>query len=417
MQLHAFKLWLRLFIALSVPTILACAGTAERLVDRAAAAGEREAGERVDRGVGAAADSVERAVLGGGEEPTGAEAGNRDPSDPTGADPAEATAPGQGADLNFDFSRGERPIFVEDYTEDNLGDFPRDFTLIGGNWAVVEWEGRRFLRGTSDRDASFQIELPEPLPERFTLEFEVMYTHHNQAIVVAPSPIEGPWNRYDGALIHVKGIQTGLMMPAEDRDMTVRIVEGVAPIDRPTPIRMMVDGSHVKVYAGTQRVSNVPNAVVNRSDRIHVQILSRARPETPIYLGPIRVDAGGRDLYSEIEREGRVAVRGILFETDSDRIQPESRPVLDEIGVLLREHPDLRLSIEGHTDSQGSEEYNRELSQRRAEAVRRWLLAEYDIEPPRLAAVGRGEAEPVASNETEDGRRQNRRVELVRVGR
>jgi OOP family OmpA-OmpF porin len=83
---------------------------------------------------------------------------------------------------------------------------------------------------------------------------------------------------------------------------------------------------------------------------------------------------------------------------------------------MLAEHPELRLSIEGHTDADGDDDFNRELSERRADSVRRYLVERYGVDGGRLEAVGHGEARPVADNDTPVGKQQNRRVELVRIG-
>src|SRR5690606_20818156 len=101
---------------------------------------------------------------------------------------------------------------------------------------------------------------------------------------------------------------------------------------------------------------------------------------------------------------------------DSDVIRPESTPTLREIGDMLTRHADLRLSIEGHTDADGDEAHNLELSKRRAAAVKTFLVDTYGIEAARLEAEGYGETRPVAPNTSPEGRQQNRRVELVRQG-
>ena len=130
---------------------------------------------------------------------------------------------------------------------------------------------------------------------------------------------------------------------------------------------------------------------------------------------PIRIAGGGRDLYDRLAKEGRVATQGILFATNSDRIRPESTPTLEEIGTLLKDHPDLWIAIEGHTDSDGEDVYNRSLSERRAAAVKAFLVETYAIADGRLQTAGFGESRPVADNATPEGKQQNRRVELVRL--
>ncbi|MCX8098528.1 MAG: OmpA family protein [Casimicrobiaceae bacterium] len=118
------------------------------------------------------------------------------------------------------------------------------------------------------------------------------------------------------------------------------------------------------------------------------------------------------EMAQAIGRDGRVALYGIYFAHDSATIQPEAEPTLAEIAKLMRERPQLQILVVGHTDTQGSFDYNRGLSQRRAEAVVA-RLAQLGVDRRRLHPVGVGFAAPVATNATEEGRAKNRRVELV----
>lgn len=120
-------------------------------------------------------------------------------------------------------------------------------------------------------------------------------------------------------------------------------------------------------------------------------------------------------LEQSLEEDGRAEVYSIYFEFNSAAIKEESRETLDEIAAILGRRPDWRLSIEGHTDSIDSDEYNLDLSRRRAVAVQDALVAEYGVGPARLTTGGFGEARPVDTNETLEGRARNRRVELVRL--
>ena len=86
-----------------------------------------------------------------------------------------------------------------------------------------------------------------------------------------------------------------------------------------------------------------------------------------------------------------------------------------KVAEILRAHPDLKIEVEGHTDSVGSDQYNQALSERRADSVRSYLVSQH-IDPQSVTAVGLGEGHPVASNDTSAGRQQNRRVELVVSG-
>jgi OmpA-OmpF porin, OOP family len=311
--------------------------------------------------------------------------------------PAAALRPGEGAWANYDFVPGERVIFAEDFTRDNVGDFPRRLEFQRGNMEVVEWQGERWLRTTGG--ANFAIVLPETLPQRFTLEFDYAGSINPNYIYLTDDTrrpnIDFGWRR--------GGIRGG--------------PEAVGQVDRPGErghtVRVMADGAHVKVYLGETRVANVPNADLGRSDRLHVRFTGST--QTPGMITNLRIAAGGRTLYDALAADGRVVTRGILFDTGSDRIRPESTPTLKEIGEMLGQHADLRLRIEGHTDSVGAADANQALSERRAQSVMRYLVEHHRVEQARLEAAGLGESRPVDSNDTPEGRQNNRRVELVRL--
>jgi outer membrane protein OmpA-like peptidoglycan-associated protein len=128
-----------------------------------------------------------------------------------------------------------------------------------------------------------------------------------------------------------------------------------------------------------------------------------------------RIAAGTKQIYDALLADGRVATQGIYFDTGSDRIRPESAPTLKEIGDMLTQHADLRLTIEGHTDNVGAAAANQSLSEQRAAAVRQALIGQYGIDQGRLVSKGLGATKPAAPNTTPEGRQQNRRVELVRM--
>lgn len=335
------------------------------------------------------------------------------------SDPPQAR-PGQGVWANYDFVPGERVLLYEDFMQDNIGDFPRRFELVRGNWDVVEVDGQPLLRNTGPRHSAVRVPLPERLPEKFTIELAVLVYEGNAnlALSISPPPT-GPEHRY--RVHHYEhnyfdigswGVGVTSRDPAHPK-ASQRV--GDALTTALVPIRIMADGGHVKMYVGERRVANVPNAVLDRSETLWIENTYDASEDKPILIGPIRVAAGGRDLYDALAAEGRAVTRGILFDVGSSRLRPESTPTLTEIGTMLQHHPDLRLRIEGHTDSVGDETSNQRLSELRAGAVREHLMTEFQIEGGRLESVGFGESRPVDSNETPEGRQTNRRVELVRL--
>jgi outer membrane protein OmpA-like peptidoglycan-associated protein len=112
---------------------------------------------------------------------------------------------------------------------------------------------------------------------------------------------------------------------------------------------------------------------------------------------------------------GSVAVYGIYFDTAKSELKPESETALSQIAKLLKEHPDLKVFIVGHTDMMGEATANVKLAQARAQAVISALTAKYSVASSRLVPFGAGPFAPVASNKTEAGRAKNRRVELVEI--
>jgi outer membrane protein OmpA-like peptidoglycan-associated protein len=108
-----------------------------------------------------------------------------------------------------------------------------------------------------------------------------------------------------------------------------------------------------------------------------------------------------------------IRLYGLSFPVGSAEIRPDNFSLLTKVQRVLREYPNSLAAIEGNTDSQGNEDYNQALSQRRADAVREYLLANMSIAPESIAAVGFGESRPIANNETEEGRAKNRRIDIV----
>jgi outer membrane protein OmpA-like peptidoglycan-associated protein len=116
----------------------------------------------------------------------------------------------------------------------------------------------------------------------------------------------------------------------------------------------------------------------------------------------------------QLKEKKKVDIYGIYFDFASDRLKPESTPVLDEIAGVLKDNPDWKLTVNGHTDNVGGDAYNLDLSKRRAAAVKQALVTRYQVAPDRLSTDGFGATRPVDTNDTLAGRARNRRVELTR---
>jgi outer membrane protein OmpA-like peptidoglycan-associated protein len=396
-------------------------GLLDRVTRRAGDRVQRNIERKVDEAVDCAMGDrrcIEAARKAGKEVRIDSSGARADGGATRSAGPGGATV-GAGALVNFDFVPGDRPLFVEDFTRDRVGNFPQRLQFKEGAFEIVDWNGQRLLRATDK--SRLLIPLPEALPERFTVEIDLVpaLDYYDQVFVaLGDVAIWEAWN--------AGGKSTTVMLRRDvtntRRPQLTAAGGGVRAVAASRadfakgvdvqPLRLLVDGRYLKGYLGGERLVNVPNATIPRGRSISLALYASA--DHPAYVGAIRIMAGGRALYDALAASGRVATQGIRFATGSDEIRVESTPTLDEIGAMLREHPDLRLLIEGHTDDVGNGRENQALSERRAAAVRQALVAGYGIDGSRLEAKGFGAAKPAASNATAEGRQQNRRVELVK---
>ncbi|GGC04985.1 OmpA family protein [Pseudoduganella buxea] len=164
------------------------------------------------------------------------------------------------------------------------------------------------------------------------------------------------------------------------------------------------DGSlvHVAVY--------VTAPVGKQNGGIHLAIVEGKAMET----GKVTASLNAADMAKSIAADGKVAIYGVLFDTDKADVKPDSKPALAEMAKLLQQDPKLKVFVVGHTDNQGTLAHNIDLSQKRADSVVKVLAADYRIDPKRLSPKGIASYAPVASNDADPGREKNRRVELVK---
>jgi outer membrane protein OmpA-like peptidoglycan-associated protein len=177
-----------------------------------------------------------------------------------------------------------------------------------------------------------------------------------------------------------------------------------------------VSGTQVKVYVAGERVLNDPDGVDRPITRLGITFSQPLGPagDHQMITG-YRLAEGGKPARQMLAGEGRIVTHGILFDTGSDVIKPESGPTLRSILALLQEDAALRFAIEGHTDDQGGPGVNGPLSDRRAAAVKAWLVKQ-GVAGTRLTSKGLGQSKPIDTNGTAEGRANNRRVEFVRTG-
>lgn len=129
----------------------------------------------------------------------------------------------------------------------------------------------------------------------------------------------------------------------------------------------------------------------------------------------IKIAKGLPDTRHKLMEEGKFSTTGIQFETNSAAIKAESTGVLKEVADLLKKYSDIKIMVVGHTDSDGSDAANLELSKKRAQAVKDFLATEFGIDTARINTDGKGEKEAIADNNTREGKAQNRRVEFIKL--
>lgn len=169
----------------------------------------------------------------------------------------------------------------------------------------------------------------------------------------------------------------------------------------------------LKVYLDENRLLNIPRIDANPTGiSIRCSFASQAE-NTVWYMKNFRLAEGGVPYAQRAMQDGKIIVTGIKFDVGKATLRPESLGPINEILYVMNQSPELRFSVEGHTDSDGDDATNQTLSEARAKTVMEKLI-ELGIDQSRLASKGFGESKPVANNSTVEGKAQNRRVEFVK---
>jgi outer membrane protein OmpA-like peptidoglycan-associated protein len=211
----------------------------------------------------------------------------------------------------------------------------------------------------------------------------------------------------------------GTLTRVGDSDVDYPVIVNNEAIKLPTILArgtMLVTDK--RLQAATENINNRPTPV-------EIQVLDDAK--NPLVLNysftnqkfriqvvKIEYPTTEKKIEQALAKEKKAVIYGIYFDFNSDKIKPESKPVMDEIAAALKDNPDWKLSVDGYTDNIGGDRYNLDLSQRRSASVKQALITQYNIAPDRLTTGGHGAASPIDTNDTLEGRARNRRVELTR---
>jgi len=313
---------------------------------------------------------------------------------------------------NYDFIPGQRTLFYTDFTEDQVGNFPQRLEFKTGAAEVVELEGgQRALRASSTSD--FIIPLSEVLPDRYTIELDVI-SRAGLGVGAETIKIAGGKSSGDNKFSEVAWGHGGFYLLGGPVQVSLETKDRERYLGKPASFRLLGDGKYLKAYVDEKRLANVPNASFQRDKALFIRLEGRDDDRDAVYLTRIRVAESQKTIYDELNSKGRWATQGILFDTGKSDVKPESTPTLKQIATALKEHPELKVEIQGHTDNVGKADANLKLSHARAESVKKVLTGEYGVTAEQLTAKGYGDTKPSGDNKSAEGRANNRRVELVK---
>jgi outer membrane protein OmpA-like peptidoglycan-associated protein len=313
---------------------------------------------------------------------------------------------------NYDFVPGSTVLFFTDFTDDQVGNFPKRLTFKRGAMEVVQLEsGQRALKASSY--SQVVIPLPVVLPNKFTIEVGVINRNSN-GVAASTVDIIGGTVANDYKFTHVGWGHNGLGVSGGEIEGTMTTPRVDAYVGKPATFRILADGAALKMYADGKRLANIPNGNFRRDKVLTLDLQGRDDKDAAVYVTSIRVAESQKSIYDELTAKGRWATQGILFDFGKSDVKGESAPTLKEIAEMLKAHPELKVEIQGHTDNVGTAAANLKLSGERANAVKAVLTTEYGVMERQLTAKGYGSTRPVAPNAAVEGRANNRRVELVK---
>ena len=322
-----------------------------------------------------------------------------------------------------DFVPGDEIIFEDLLVGEKLGEFPSMWDLKEGNAEVVSVGGENAIHMGEETLIMPYMKEKDYLPEEFTIEFDLYvpcYYGGNDKVSMN--------NRYNIDLVDAAGKvvfqaywYNGNNEMGVPREITWRWHNGGEESQGEGTVAFnMSDFNHIaisfnkralKFYVNGIRIANIPRC--DAPTRFQIFSYSGAS-EDERFIKNVRIAKGAVPLYDRMMTDGKFITYGITFDVGKATIKPESMGEINRIVTLMTENPDLKFSVEGHTDSTGKPESNQTLSEQRSKAIVDKLV-ELGIAKERLAAVGKGQNNPIADNSTDEGRAKNRRVEFVKM--
>jgi len=309
----------------------------------------------------------------------------------------------------YDFIPGDEVIFEDDLKGEQKGEFPSKWDLVEGNAEIAQINGENTIAiiGYTYITPLFKNK-SFTLPDAFTLEFDILLDDKEgensiEFLDSENQPIASSLFWKDNTKFLFNWNLSSGEKTSEDTYDNSRGWHHYA---------LSFNKRAMKVYMDAKRVANIPN-INGRPAK--VRFFARGNEDnSALHIRNIRIAQGAVPLYDRLMTDGKIVTYGITFDIGKATIKPESMGTINEIYGILKRYPDLKFSIEGHTDNTGNSKLNQTLSESRAAAVMERLL-QMGIEGSRLTAKGYGMDKPIDSNDTDEGRAKNRRVEFVKI--
>lgn len=327
----------------------------------------------------------------------------------------------------YDFVPGDKVLYYEDFSQDAIGDFPALWTSNGGGEVkTVNIAPGNWLHMNGENAVYCYIHQLE-FPENFIIEFDIIpddeYSYGMQFSLYKDYPdnakeLNDELYPGEGGL-HIRLKKNGWETRGYRNESGFDNIDGQAsrnPVlaEQVNHVIMWVQKRRVRIYHQGAKVLDVPTNIHPVTTFNRFRFSGWDSYSWPM-ISNFKITTASPDTRSKLITEGKLVTYGITFDVNKADIKPESYGTLKSIADVLKENAEVRVTITGHTDSDGDDKMNLELSKRRAEAVKKELATTFGIEASRLETEGAGESKPVAPNDSPVNKAQNRRVEFIKI--
>ena len=307
----------------------------------------------------------------------------------------------------YDFVPGGKVIFEDNQLSEENGEFPSRWDLVSGTVenAKLSDDNVIMFRGGSPTIIPYlKNSDTDYLPDVFTVEFDLYIPGNSFTIYF--------YDRKNQKTLSSSANRLQIWPTSMEVYPAKSNIPGNKSIaNKWSHIAIAYTNGKLKAYIDDTRLINIPHLDFNPTGiSLHAY---HASDHNLDYIKNFRIAEGGVKYYDRMLQDGKIVTNGIRFDVNKATIRPESMGVINSIYKLLEENPTLKFSIEGHTDSDGDQEMNQTLSEERARAVMDKLVS-MGISADRLSSKGFGETKPIDTNETSEGKANNRRVEFVK---